>query len=69
MKEPTKKEYNRQLTDKFILDQFSSYLVSHPGKRTEAALYAAGSLQALLLASTEELPHYKYKNLIRKLKG
>jgi hypothetical protein len=69
MKELSKKELHKQLTDKFVNDQFSSFLLLHPDKRTEAALYAAGQLQALLLESMQELPHHPYQELIRKLQG
>jgi len=69
MRELTKKEFHKQLTDKFISDQFSSYLLLHPGKRTEAALYAAGKLQVFLLEAMDELPHHLYQSALRQLKG
>jgi hypothetical protein len=69
MKELTKKELHKQLTDKFISDQFSSYLAKHPGKRSDAALYAAGRLQVLLLEAMDELPHHPYQFVLRQLKG
>ena len=69
MKELTKKELHKQLTDRFIAEKFSTFLVLNPGKRSEAALYAAGQLQSLLMESMTELPHHPYQTLITKLKG
>lgn len=69
MKELTKKELHRMLTDQFVVDKFSSFLVLNPGKRAEAALYAAGQLQSLLIEALAELPHHPYKSVINKLKG
>ena len=69
MKELTKKELHKVLTDQFVADKFSSFLILNPGKRSEAALYAAGHLQYLLIEALAELPHHSYKSVINKLKG
>jgi hypothetical protein len=69
MKELTKKQFHKQLTDQFISEQFSSYLAKHPGKRSDAALYAAGRLQTLLLEAIDELPYHPYQFVLRQLKG
>jgi hypothetical protein len=69
MRELTKKELHQQLTDDFVKDQFSSYLIKHPGDRSAAALYVASRLQVLLLAVMGELPHNEYNTTIQKLKG
>ena len=68
-KELSEKEINKLLTDRFINEQFNSYLTLHPGKRTEAALYAMGRLQAILLETMPELPRYIYKDVVGILKG
>jgi len=69
VQELTKKELHQQLTDQFIRDQFSYYLVLHPDQRVAAALYAAGRLQHILLSSMSELPYDTYNEVIRQLKG
>ena len=69
MKNLTKKELNKKLTDEYVSKQFSSYLANTPNNRKGAAIFAAGSLQGLLLTVMDELPYNIYKELIDKLKG
>lgn len=69
MKELTKKEKHKQLTDKFIQEQFSAYLAAHPNQRSAAALYAAGRLQVILLSAMDELPYDEYQSVLKRLEG
>ena len=69
MKEISKKELHKKLTDEFIAKQFTYHLLVNPEDRAGAALYAAGQLQALLLSVMSELPFHSYNELIHKLKG
>jgi len=69
MRELTKKELHQQLTDNFVKDQFSAYLIKHPDDRVGAGLYVSGRLQGLLLSVMAELPNPEYTDLIHQLKG
>jgi len=69
MEQITKKELHKQLVSKFFVDKFNSFLLLHPDKRTEAALYAAGQLEALLIEALSELPNHPYREAIHKLEG
>lgn len=69
MKNLTKKEFDQELTNTFIENQFSAYLLKHPNQRTDAALYTAGRLQSLLVSAMAEIPNHTYKEIVHQLKG
>lgn len=69
MKELTKKELHKKLTDEFVARQFTYYLLLNPNDRAGAALYTAGQLQGLLLSVMNELPYRTYTDTITQLKG
>ena len=58
-----------KLIDEYVSKQFDSYLEKIPGDRKGAALFAAGSLEGLLLSVMDELPYNVYNDLTEKLKG
>ena len=69
MKELTKKELHKQLTDQFIAEHFTTYLLLNANDRAGAALYTLGRLQAILLSAMPELPYNTYNQVIQNLKG
>ena len=69
MRELSKKELHKKLTDEFVAKQFTYYLLINPDDRAGAALYTAGQLQALLLSVMDELPFHTYNETIKQLKG